>query len=115
MELSSARNGVLWGDLLCEEDADELDEISIGFPASGASFEFPDDSDESIAAFVEGEAEYSPAEDYPARLRSRSIDSAAREVSVGWILQVRVFIVAPAMAVSAQRVFRSPSVFLFLF
>lgn len=91
MELSSARDAVLWGDLLCEEDVDELEELSMGFPATGASFEFPDDSDESIAAFVEGEAEYSPAVDYPARLRSRSIDSAAREVAVGWILQVHAY------------------------
>ncbi|KAL0916588.1 hypothetical protein M5K25_014115 [Dendrobium thyrsiflorum] len=91
MELSSARDAASWGDLLCEEDADELDELSMGFPGAGEAFEFPDESDESISVFVEGEAEHSPAVDYPARLRSRSIDSAAREVAVGWILQVHAY------------------------
>ncbi|XP_020578457.1 cyclin-D2-1-like isoform X2 [Phalaenopsis equestris] len=91
MELSLARDTASWGDLLCKEDADELDGLPVGSPATSAVSEFPNDSDESIAVFVEGEAEYSPAVDYPARLRSRSIDPAARELAVAWILQVHAY------------------------
>lgn len=42
----------------------------------------------SIAELIGGEAQYSPRPDYPDRLRSRSIDPAARAESVAWILKV---------------------------
>ncbi|WVZ64826.1 hypothetical protein U9M48_014295 [Paspalum notatum var. saurae] len=45
----------------------------------------------SIAELIGGEAEYSPRPDYPDRLRSRSIDPAARAESVAWILKVQEY------------------------
>ncbi|BAT07863.1 Os09g0382300 [Oryza sativa Japonica Group] len=45
----------------------------------------------SIAELIGGEAEYSPRSDYPDRLRSRSIDPAARAESVSWILKVQEY------------------------
>ncbi|KAK3129967.1 hypothetical protein QOZ80_6BG0487220 [Eleusine coracana subsp. coracana] len=45
----------------------------------------------SIAELIGGEAEHSPRSDYPDRLRSRSIDPAARAESVAWILKVRAY------------------------
>ncbi|CAL5088506.1 unnamed protein product [Urochloa decumbens] len=43
----------------------------------------------SFAELIGGEADYSPRPDYPERLRSRSIDPAARAESVAWILKVQ--------------------------
>uniref|UniRef100_A0A0E0CUU0 Uncharacterized protein n=1 Tax=Oryza meridionalis TaxID=40149 RepID=A0A0E0CUU0_9ORYZ len=45
----------------------------------------------SIAELIGGEAEYSPRSDYRDRLRSRSIDPAARAESVSWILKVQEY------------------------
>ncbi|ONK82057.1 uncharacterized protein A4U43_C01F35680 [Asparagus officinalis] len=80
-------------DLLCAEDAgaltDDCDgEYPAGYQTAGA---FPDDSNESIAEFLEGESDYSPGFDYRARFRSKSLDLLAREESVLWILKVRAF------------------------
>jgi cyclin D1/2/4 len=47
-----------------------------------------EESAASIAELIGGEAQYSPRPDYPDRLRSRSIDPAARAESVAWILKV---------------------------
>jgi len=47
-----------------------------------------EESAASIAELIGGEADYSPRPDYPDRLRSRSIDPAARAESVAWILKV---------------------------
>jgi cyclin D1/2/4, plant len=78
--------------LLCTEDdaAAFLDAAAAGYTG--------DDDDEccsvgeeesaSIAELIGGEAEHSPRSDYPDRLRSRSIDPAARAESVAWILKV---------------------------
>ncbi|OEL23944.1 Cyclin-D2-1 [Dichanthelium oligosanthes] len=45
----------------------------------------------SFAELIGGEADYSPRPDYPDRLRSRSIDPAARAESVAWILKVQEY------------------------
>uniref|UniRef100_A0A0D9XDB1 Uncharacterized protein n=1 Tax=Leersia perrieri TaxID=77586 RepID=A0A0D9XDB1_9ORYZ len=55
---------------------------------SGAGEEY---SAASIAELIGGEGEYSPRSDYPDRLRSRSIDPAARAESVSWILKVQEY------------------------
>jgi cyclin D1/2/4, plant len=79
--------------LLCTEDAAAafFDAAAVGYTA------VDDDNDEccsvgeesaSIAELIGGEAENSPRSDYPDRLRSRSIDPAARAESVAWILKV---------------------------
>ncbi|XP_038978735.1 cyclin-D2-1-like [Phoenix dactylifera] len=72
-------------DLLCGEDAGALADES---PDCSTEPEFPEDSDESIAGFIGGEADYSPRVDYPDRFRSRSLDPFARQESVTWILKV---------------------------
>ncbi|KAJ0986713.1 hypothetical protein J5N97_005069 [Dioscorea zingiberensis] len=76
-------------DLLCNEEAEILSEDTM--PEYTHEVEFPEDSNESIAEFIEGEASYSPAIDYPARFRSSSLDSLARENSVSWILKVQAY------------------------
>ncbi|URE36181.1 cell division [Musa troglodytarum] len=73
-------------DLLCREDASVLAGDSPGGAAGLA--EFPDESDESIAGLIAAEADYSPGFDYPDRFRSKSLDSAARQEAVAWILKV---------------------------
>lgn len=50
-----------------------------------------DGDEESIAEFIGGEAEHSPQPNYPGRLRSRSVDPAARAESVAWILKVQEY------------------------
>ncbi|XP_039815868.1 cyclin-D2-1-like isoform X5 [Panicum virgatum] len=50
-----------------------------------------EESAASIAELIGGEADYSPRPDYPDRLRSRSIDPAARAESVAWILKVQEY------------------------
>ncbi|TVU09434.1 hypothetical protein EJB05_42906 [Eragrostis curvula] len=50
-----------------------------------------DEESASIAELIGGEAEHSPRPDYPDRLRSRSIDPAARAESVAWILKVQEY------------------------
>jgi len=78
-------------DLLCAEDAGALlagdDYDGLADYRTGPEL-FPDDSDESIAEFLEGESDYSPGFDYPARFRSKSLDPFARQESVAWILKV---------------------------
>jgi len=86
--------------LLCAEDAAAA---FFGAAAAGSSAACTgaDDDDDgsccsageeesaaSIAELIGGEADYSPRPDYPDRLRSRSIDPAARAESVAWILKV---------------------------
>ncbi|RWV84656.1 hypothetical protein GW17_00053615 [Ensete ventricosum] len=75
-------------DLLCDEDASELADDS---PDRSRDAEFPVDSDESIAGFIEGEADYTPGFDYPARFRSNSLDSTSRRDAVAWILKVSAY------------------------
>ncbi|WOK96389.1 cyclin-D2-1-like isoform X1 [Canna indica] len=80
-------------DLLCSEDASEVAGDTPG--GSGAApwraAEFPDDSDESIAWFIEEEADYSPGRDYPDRFRSNPLDSVARQEAVAWIIKVHAY------------------------
>lgn len=78
-------------DLLCGEDAGALADYDClaEYPTKDPDqLLFPDDSDESIAEFLEGESDYSPGFDYPARFRSKSLDPFARQESVAWILKV---------------------------
>ncbi|PKA47865.1 Cyclin-D1-1 [Apostasia shenzhenica] len=95
MELSATEEALPWRNLFCEENAGELSELSTGPPAAGGGFYvdscYPEESDESIAGFVEWEVAHSPEVDYPARLRSRSINAAAREAAVSWILRVNAY------------------------
>ncbi|XP_009381631.2 cyclin-D2-1-like isoform X2 [Musa acuminata AAA Group] len=77
------------GDLLCREDASVLAGDSPG--GAVGLVEFPDESDESIAGLIEAETDYSPGFDYPDRFRSKSLDSAARQEAVAWILKVHVY------------------------
>ncbi|KAH7688804.1 cyclin D1/2/4 plant protein [Dioscorea alata] len=80
-------------DLLCNEEAETLSDQEIIMPEYTHQVEcyFPEDSNESIAEFIEGEASYSPANDYLERFRSSSLDSLARQNSVSWILKVQAF------------------------
>ncbi|XP_062199189.1 cyclin-D2-1-like isoform X2 [Phragmites australis] len=80
--------------LLCAED------VFFGAAAGSASCTGDDDEccsageeelSASIAELIGGEAEYSPRPDYPDRLRSRSIDPAARAELVAWILKVQEY------------------------
>ncbi|XP_057448418.1 cyclin-D1-1-like isoform X2 [Lotus japonicus] len=76
-------------DLLCGEDTSSI--------LSGDSPEFSsdldssppplDDDDETIAGFIEDERNFVPGFDYLSRFQSRSLDAAAREESVAWILK----------------------------
>ncbi|XP_038984058.1 cyclin-D2-1-like isoform X2 [Phoenix dactylifera] len=75
-------------DLLCGEDAGALAE---DLPGYSTEPEFAEGSDESIAGFIEGEADYSPRFDYPDRFRSRSLDTFARQESIAWILKVHEY------------------------
>ncbi|CAN6195799.1 unnamed protein product [Urochloa humidicola] len=88
--------------LLCAEDA-----AAAFFGAAGSTCTVADDDEEdddgcccsageeeeaaSIAELIGGEADYSPRPDYPDRLRSRSIDPAARAESVAWIIKVQEY------------------------
>ncbi|XP_062194782.1 cyclin-D2-1-like isoform X2 [Phragmites australis] len=85
--------------LFCAEDAAAA---FFDAAAGGASWTTTGDDDDeccsaaeeesaSIAELIGGEAEYSPRPDYPDRLRSRSIDPAARAESVAWILKVQEY------------------------
>ncbi|RRT54390.1 hypothetical protein B296_00026268 [Ensete ventricosum] len=85
MPLTLSDHGSCWN-LLCGEDVSELADDSPG--GAGEPAEFPDDSDESIAGFIEGEADSSPRFDYPDRFQSKSLDPAARQEAVTWILKV---------------------------
>ncbi|CAL9128355.1 cyclin-D2-1-like [Musa acuminata AAA Group] len=85
MPLTLSDHGSCW-DLLCGEDVSELADDSPG--GVGEPAEFPDDSDESIAGFIEEEADSSPQFDYPDRFQSKSLDPAARQEAVTWILKV---------------------------
>ena len=77
-----------FSDLLCCEEVGSLDGDD-GDEGDSSPECFPADVEESIAGFVEGEGEYSPAIGYAARFRSLSLDAAAREEAVAWILKVR--------------------------
>lgn len=92
--------------LLCTEDAAAafFDAAAAAVGGGGACCITADDDDDdgeccsvgeeesaSIAELIGGEAEHSPRADYPDRLRSRSIDPAARAESVAWILKVTPF------------------------
>ncbi|XP_057448417.1 cyclin-D1-1-like isoform X1 [Lotus japonicus] len=80
-------------DLLCGEDTSSI--------LSGDSPEFSsdldssppplDDDDETIAGFIEDERNFVPGFDYLSRFQSRSLDAAAREESVAWILKVQAY------------------------
>lgn len=83
--------------LLCAEDAAAA---FLDAAAAGSAFYTGGDDDDgcsaaeeesaaSIAELIGGESEHSPRPDYPERLRSRSIDPAARAESVAWILKVQ--------------------------
>ncbi|CAL9047008.1 cyclin-D2-1-like [Musa acuminata AAA Group] len=88
MQLTHYKDLGSCSDLLCDEDASELADDS---PDRSRDAEFPDDSDESIAGFIEGEADYTPGFDYPARFRSNSLDSTSRREAVAWILKVSAY------------------------
>ncbi|KAK9113876.1 hypothetical protein Syun_020673 [Stephania yunnanensis] len=80
-------------DLLCDEDARNLIEDQhapehCSSSSSSSDLGFPVDIEESIAGFVEGEGEYVPRFNYPARFHSRSLDASARRDSIAWILKV---------------------------
>nr|DAD34667.1 TPA_asm: hypothetical protein HUJ06_005307 [Nelumbo nucifera] len=75
-------------DLLCCEDAGILDGDS---PEYSQEIEYPADTKESIAGFVEDEGDYVPELDYLARFQSRLLDASARQESVEWILKVHAF------------------------
>lgn len=77
-------------DLLCaEDDAAGSALLCTTDDDDGCCSAVEDDSAAaSIAELIGGEAQYSPRPDYPDRLRSRSIDPAARAESVAWILKV---------------------------
>lgn len=77
-----------FSDLLCCEEVGSLDSGD-GDECDSSPECFPADVEESIAGFVEGEGEYSPATGYAARFRSLSLDAASREEAVAWILKVR--------------------------
>ncbi|GJN34100.1 hypothetical protein PR202_gb22739 [Eleusine coracana subsp. coracana] len=92
--------------LLCTEDAAAafFDAAAAGVGGSSCCITGNDDDDDeeeccsvgeeesaSIAELIGGEAEHSPRSDYPDRLRSRSIDPAARAESVAWILKVQAY------------------------
>ncbi|KAK9104650.1 hypothetical protein Scep_021494 [Stephania cephalantha] len=79
-------------DLLCDEDARNLIEEQeapehCSSSSSSSDLGFPVDIEESIAGFVEGEGEYVPRFNYPARFHSRSLDASARRDSIAWILK----------------------------
>ncbi|TKW32972.1 hypothetical protein SEVIR_2G201900v4 [Setaria viridis] len=92
--------------LLCAEDAAAAF-FGAAAPAAGSTCTGAGDDDDddgcccsageeaesaaSIAELIGGEADYSPRPDYPDRLRSRSIDPAARAESVAWILKVQEY------------------------
>ncbi|KAF0915380.1 hypothetical protein E2562_035939 [Oryza meyeriana var. granulata] len=87
-------------DLLCAEDAGAAFFDVAATTATISTCTTEDDeccsggeeySAASIAELIGGEAEYSPRSDYPDRLRSRSIDPAARAESVSWILKVQEY------------------------
>ncbi|KAF5200671.1 Cyclin-d1-1 [Thalictrum thalictroides] len=77
-----------FSDLICDEDVDVLTKES---PEYFQEFEFPDEIEESIARFVEGEGDYVPRFDYPSRFESHLLDASARQQSVAWILKVQAF------------------------
>ncbi|XXG63303.1 hypothetical protein AAC387_Pa05g1532 [Persea americana] len=79
-----------FSDLLCCEEVGSLDGDD-GDEGDSSPECFPADVEESIAGFVEGEGEYSPATGYAARFRSLSLDAAAREEAVAWILKVHAY------------------------
>ncbi|XP_042402476.1 cyclin-D2-1-like isoform X1 [Zingiber officinale] len=78
-------------DLLCSENADDLANDHGGEDAACAAALFPDESEESIAGFIEVAADYSPVCGYPDRFRSNSLDSSARQEAVAWILKVHAY------------------------
>ncbi|PWZ13840.1 Cyclin-D2-1 [Zea mays] len=80
-------------DLLCaEDDAAGSALLCTTDDDDGCCSAVEDDSAAaSIAELIGGEAQYSPRPDYPDRLRSRSIDPAARAESVAWILKVQEY------------------------
>lgn len=77
-------------DLLCGEDTSSIlsgdsPEFSSDLDSSPPPLE---DDDETIAGFIEDERNFVPGFDYLSRFQSRSLDAAAREESVAWILKV---------------------------
>ncbi|XP_010272024.1 PREDICTED: cyclin-D1-1-like isoform X1 [Nelumbo nucifera] len=75
-------------DLLCCEDAGVLDGDLSDY---SQDIEYPADTEESIAGFIEDERDYMTGCDYTARFQSRSLDASARQESVEWILKVQAF------------------------
>ncbi|XP_010272025.1 PREDICTED: cyclin-D1-1-like isoform X2 [Nelumbo nucifera] len=71
-------------DLLCCEDAGVLDGDLSDY---SQDIEYPADTEESIAGFIEDERDYMTGCDYTARFQSRSLDASARQESVEWILK----------------------------
>ncbi|XP_059316581.1 cyclin-D1-1 [Lycium ferocissimum] len=67
--------------LLCDEDSDTV--FSSDIESRYA------DIDESIAGLIEDERNFVPGFDYIERFQSQSLDVAAREESVAWILKVQ--------------------------
>lgn len=78
------------GSTLCAVAGDDDDNDD-----DGCCSAVEEESAASIAELIGGEAQYSPRPDYPDRLRSRSIDPAARAESVAWILKVTRSVARP--------------------
>ncbi|KAK1272577.1 Cyclin-D1-1 [Acorus gramineus] len=77
-------------ELLCGEDSRSFaGDAPEPPPYVAEEVEFPADSEESMAGFVESERVHSPGSDYPARFRSLSLDASARDGAVSWILKVQ--------------------------
>ncbi|KAL8157131.1 cyclin-D1-1-like isoform X1 [Apium graveolens] len=75
----------LFSTLLCCEDSEIL---SADLPACSSDFESPD-IEESIALFIENERKFVPGIISARKSQSESIDQAARQASVAWILKVQ--------------------------
>ncbi|XP_059656004.1 cyclin-D1-1-like isoform X2 [Cornus florida] len=77
-----------FSDLLCCEDSEILSGDS---PECSSDVESPAYVEESIAGLIEEERNYVPGIDYIERFQSQSLDAAAREESVSWILKVQAY------------------------
>ncbi|XP_017224172.1 cyclin-D1-1 isoform X2 [Daucus carota subsp. sativus] len=76
----------LFSNLLCCEDSEILSRDS---PECSSAFETSADIEESIALFIEGERKYVPGVSSARKSQSESVDQAARQASVAWILKVQ--------------------------
>ncbi|KAJ3694938.1 hypothetical protein LUZ60_000315 [Juncus effusus] len=85
-----AESGSQFGDLLCGEDFEVLDD-SVECKCITDPDEFPSDSDESIASFIVLESVSWCELDYLGRIPTESVDPLARSEVVSWILKVQKY------------------------